>query len=87
MNNNITRENIVANAAKYDIKDIEGLCSRVCGLMAYNETTDEYNFLCETAYGDTNIDELPICYLPNAAKQIMEVLWGSNLCHCSSEEE
>lgn len=71
---NISKKNIINNSEKYGISDIIGLCDRVLGVMSYDVTDEEYNFLVETVYGDTHYDDLPTAYLRKAAKAIKEWL-------------
>ena len=47
---NISKKVILENAKKYNITDIIDLCNKVAGIMAYNESNEEYNFLVNTVF-------------------------------------
>lgn len=70
----MANEIIYNNAKKYGISDIRGLCDKITGLMAYNETDEEYNFLVETVYPDIPYANLPNRYLPYAAQIIKDTI-------------
>lgn len=76
---NVNKKTIEENAKKYDIVDIIGLCDKITGLMAYNETNEEYNFLVETVYPSIPYDKLPCRYLPKAAQIIKDALNTENV--------
>lgn len=76
---NVNKKSIEENAKKYDIVDIIGLCDKITGLMAYNETNEEYNFLVETVYPSIPYDKLPCRYLPKAAQIIKDALNTENV--------
>lgn len=71
---NVNKKNIEANAKKYGIVDIIGLCNRILGVMAYNESDSEYNFIVETVYPDIPYANLPNRYLPYAAQIIKDTI-------------
>ena len=71
---NVNKKTIEENAKKYNITDIIGLCNRILGVMAYNETNEEYNFLVETVYPSISYDKLPCRYLPKAAQIIKDIV-------------
>lgn len=70
---NISKADIYNNAKKYGISDIRGLCDKITGLMAYNETDEEYNFLVNTVFPDINYYNLPDRYLVKAATIIRDI--------------
>lgn len=71
---NVNKKTIIENATRYGISNIIELCDRILGLMAYNESDSEYNFLVETIYPDVPYDNLPCRYLPKAAQIIKDIV-------------
>ena len=70
----ISKESIINNATRYGIDDIIGLCDKVLGIMSYDVTDKEYDFLVNTSFIAIPFPELPNAYLPKAAKIIKETL-------------
>lgn len=71
---NISKADIIENATRYGIVNIVALCDRILGVMAYNESDEEYNFLVNTVFPSYTVDELPCRYLVIAAKVIKDRL-------------
>lgn len=70
----ISKKSIEANATHYGISDIIGLCDKVLGIMSYDVTDAEYDFLVNTSFIAVPFLELPNAYLPKAAKIIKDTL-------------
>ena len=68
----ISKKSIAANATHYGISDIIGLCDKVLGIMSYDVTDAEYDFLVNTSFIAVPFLELPNAYLPKAAKIIKD---------------
>ena len=75
----ISKKVILENATHYGITNIIELCDNILGVMAYNETNEEYNFLVETVYPNIPYDKLPCRYLPKAAQTIKDTLNTENV--------
>ena len=71
---NVNKKSIEENAKKYGIVDIIGLCDKITGLMAYNESNEEYNFLVNTVFPSYTLEELPCRYLVIAATVIRDTI-------------
>lgn len=72
---NISKKVILENAKKYNITDIIDLCNKVAGIMAYNESNEEYNFLVNTVFPNYTVEELPSRYLVIAATVIRDIMF------------
>ena len=71
---NISKKAILENAKAYGIKNIIDLCNKVTGIMAYNESNEEYNFLVNTVFPNRTFEELPCRYLVIAAQIIKDTI-------------
>lgn len=71
---NMSKKVILENAKKYNIADIIDLCNKVTGIMAYNESNKEYNFLVNTVFPRYTLEELPCRYLVVAAQIIKDTI-------------
>lgn len=72
---NMSKKVIEDNAKTYGIGNIIDLCNKVTGIMAYNETNEEYNFLVNTVFPHYTIEELPCRYLVIAATIIRDIMF------------
>lgn len=70
---NISKADIYNNATRYGISDIRGLCDKVTGIRAYNESDEEYNFLVNTVFPGISYANLPDRYLVKAATIIRDI--------------
>lgn len=75
---NVNKKDIYNNAKKYGVNNIVALCDSILGVMAYNETEAEYNFIVETVYPNVPYADLPCRYLPKAAQIIKDTINNIN---------
>ena len=71
---NISKKVILENATHYGITNIIELCDNLLGVMAYNESNEEYNFLVNTVFPNRTFEELPCRYLVIAAQIVKDTI-------------
>ena len=71
---NISKKVILENATHYGITNIIELCDNILGVMAYNESNEEYNFLVNTVFPNRTFEELPCRYLVIAAQIVKDTI-------------
>ena len=81
---NISKQTIIENAKKYGIINIVALCNNILGVMAYNESDEEYNFLVNTVFPNYAFEELPCRYLVVAAQIIKNTINAESINSTSS---
>ena len=76
---NMSKKVILENATHYGITNIIELCDNILGVMAYNESNEEYNFLVNTVFPHHTFEELPNRYLVIAAQIVKDTINTENV--------
>ena len=71
---NMSKKVILENATHYGITNIIELCDNLLGVMAYNESNEEYNFFVNTVFPHHTFEELPNRYLVIAAQIVKDTI-------------